>query len=57
MKIISQDIKTTKNLNNCFISIPITNTTTNQAYECLDSEEDDPLLKTIEKYQNHPISS
>ena len=27
---------------------------TNQAYECSDSPEEDPLLRITGKYQNHP---
>ena len=30
------------------------NMTVNQEYECSDSEDDDPFLKIIKKYQNRP---
>ena len=51
-KIISQDIKIAKAFNGYFISLPITNMTANQVYECLDSEKDNPVLKIIKKFQN-----
>ena len=45
-----QNIKIAKAFNNYYINIAISNMTTNQEYECLDSEEDDPVLKIIGKY-------
>ena len=44
-KIILEDIQIALSFNNWLISIPIANTSTNQEYECLDSEEDDVVLK------------
>ena len=35
-------------------SIPILNVPTNQEFECSVTQENDPLLRIIEKYQNHP---
>lgn len=53
-KIISQHIKILKTFKNDFTCTLITNMTTNQEYERFDSEEGDPILKIIEKYQNKP---
>ena len=49
-KNFSQNIKIAKAFNNYYISIAISNMTTNQEYECLDSEEDDHVLKIVGKY-------
>ena len=40
--------------NDYFISIPILNMSTSQEFECPVTQENDPLLRIIEKYQNHP---
>lgn len=53
-KIISQHIKIPKTFENDFTCTSITNMTTNQEYEHFDSEEGDPILKIIKKYQNKP---
>ena len=53
-QIISQDKQIKKISNEYFISIPILHMPTNQEFEYSYSPEDDPLLKVIEKYQNHP---
>ena len=53
-KTICQDIEIAKTFNEYFISIPIKNMPSNQEFECLDSSEKDPLLRIINKYQNHP---
>ena len=37
-----------------FITILILNMPTNQEFEYSDSPEEDPLLRAIGKYQNHP---
>ena len=51
-KIVSEEIA--KIFNDYFISIPILNMSTNQKFECSVTQENDPLLRIIEKYQNHP---
>ena len=53
-KTISQDIEIAKTSNEYFISIPIKNMPSNQEFECLDPSEEDPVLRIIKKYQNHP---
>ena len=53
-QIISQDKQIAKIFNEYFISIPILNMPTNQEFEYSDSPEEDPLLRIIGKYQNHP---
>ena len=53
-QIISQDKQITKISNEYFISIPVLHMPTNQEFEYSDSPEDDPLLRIIGKYQNHP---
>ena len=53
-QIISQDKQIAKIFNESFISIPILNMPINQEFEYSDSPEEDPLLRTIRKYQNHP---
>ena len=53
-QIISQDKQIGKIFNEYFISIPILNMPTNQEFEYSDSPKEDPLLKIIGKYQNHP---
>ena len=53
-QIISQDKQIAKIFNEYFISIPILNMPTNQEFEYSDSPAEDPLLRIIGKYQNHP---
>ena len=53
-KIVSEDEEIAKIFNDYFISIPILNMPTNQEFECSVTQENDPLLRIIEKYQNHP---
>ena len=53
-KIVSEDKKIAKIFNDYFISIPILNMPTNQEFERSVIQENDPLLRIIEKYQNHP---
>ena len=53
-QIISQDKQIANIFNECFISIPILNMPTNPEFEYSDSPEEDPLLRIIGKYQNHP---
>ena len=56
-KIVSEDKEIAKIFNDYFISIPILNMPTNQEFECSLTQENDPLLRIIEKYQNHPRKS
>ena len=51
---ISQDKQIVKIFNKYFISIPILNMPTNQEFKFSDSPEEDPLLRIIGRYQNHP---
>ena len=53
-QIISQDKQIANIFNEYFISIPMLNMPTNQEFEYSDSPEEDPLLRIIGKYQNHP---
>ena len=53
-KIVSEDKEIAKVFNDYFINIPILNMPTNQEFECSVTQENDPLLRIIEKYQNHP---
>ena len=53
-KIVSDDKQIAKIFNDYFISIPILNMPTNQEFECSVTQEEDPLLRIIEKYRNHP---
>ena len=53
-QILSQDKQITKIFNEYFISIPILHMPTNQEFEYSVSSEEDPLLRIIGKYQNHP---
>ena len=53
-KIVSEDKEIAKIFNDYFISIPILNMPTNQEFECSVTQENDPLLRIIEKYQSHP---
>lgn len=54
MILLHKRTKLQKNVNDYFISIPITDMRTNQEYECFYSSEEDFVLKIIEKYQNNP---
>ena len=53
-QIISQDKQIANIFNEYFINIPVLNMPTNQEFEYSDSPEEDPLLRIIGKYQNHP---
>ena len=53
-KIVSDDKQIAKIFNDYFISIPILNMPTNQEFECSVTQEEDPLLRIIEKYRNYP---
>ena len=52
-KIISRDDQITKMFSEYFISIPILNRPSN-GYKCPDSLEQDSILKTLDKYMDHP---
>ena len=53
-EIISDDKQIAKIFNDYFISIPILNMPTNQEFDFAVTQEVDPVLRIIEKYQNHP---
>ena len=53
-QIIPRDKQIAKVFNEYFVSIPILNIPTNQEFEYSNSPEEDPLLRIIGKYQNHP---
>ena len=53
-EMIPQDKQTAKIFNEYFLSIPILNMPANQEFEYSDSPGEDPLLRIIGKYQNHP---
>ena len=52
-KIISRDDQIAKRFSEYFINIPILNMPSN-GYKCPDSSEQDPILKILDKYKNHP---
>ena len=52
-KIISCDDQIAKKFSEYFINIPILNMPSN-SYKCPDSSEQDPILKILDKYKNHP---
>ena len=52
-KIISRDDQIAKKFSEYFINIPILNMPSN-GYKCPDSSEQDPILKILDKYKNHP---
>ena len=52
-KIISRDDQIAKKFSEYFISIPILNMPSN-GYKCPDSSEQDPILKILDKYKDHP---
>ena len=52
-KIISPDDQIAKKFSEYFINIPILNMPSN-GYKCPDSSEQDPILKILDKYKNHP---
>ena len=53
-EIISDDKQIAKIFNDYFIGIPILNMPTNQEFDFAVTQEVDPILRIIEKYQNHP---
>ena len=53
-QIILEDKQIANIFNEYFISIPILNMPTNQEFEYSDSPEEDPPLRIIGRYQNHP---
>ena len=52
-KINSRDDQTAKKFSEYFINFPILNMPSN-GYKCLDSSEQDLILKILDKYKNHP---
>ena len=52
-KIISSDDQIAKKFIEYFISIAVLNIT-NNGYKCPHSSEQDPILKMLEKYKDHP---
>ena len=52
-KIISRDEQIAKKFSEYFISIPILNMPSN-GYKCLDSSEQDSILKILDKDKDHP---
>ena len=52
-KIISRDDQIAKNLSEYFVSIAILNMPSN-GYKYPHSSEQDPILKILDKYKNHP---
>ena len=52
-KIISRDDQIAKKFSEYFISIPILNMSSN-GYKCPHSSEQDPILKILDKYKDHP---
>ena len=52
-KIISRDDQIAKQFSEYFISIPILNIASNE-YKCPHSSEQDPILKILDKYKDHP---
>ena len=52
-KIISRDDQIAKKFSEYFINIPILNMPSNDN-KCPDSSEQDPILKILDKYKNHP---
>ena len=52
-KIISRDDQIAKKFSEYFISIPILNMPSN-GYKCPHSSEQDPILKILDKYKDHP---
>ena len=53
-KIISRNDQIAKKFSEYFINIPILNMPSN-GYKCPDSSEQDPILKILGKYRDHPI--
>ena len=53
-KIISRNDQIAKKFSEYFINIPILNMPSN-GYKCPDSSEQDPILKILDKYRDHPI--
>ena len=52
-RIISRDNQTAKKFSKYFISIPILNIPSN-GYKCPHSSEQNPFLKILDKYKDHP---
>ena len=52
-KIIFRDDQIAKKFSEYFISIPILNMPSN-GYKCPHSSEQDPILKILDKYKDHP---
>ena len=52
-KIISRGDQIAKKFSEYFINIPTLNMPSN-GYKCPDSSEQDPILKILDKYKNHP---
>ena len=52
-KIIFRDDQIAKKFSEYFISIPILNMPSNR-YKCPHSSEQDPILKILDKYKDHP---
>ena len=52
-KSISRDDQISKKFSGYFIRIPILNMPSN-GYKCPDSSEQDPILKILDKYKDHP---
>ena len=52
-KINSRDDQIAKKFSKFFISIPILNVP-NDGYKCPDASEQEPILKILDKYKNHP---
>ena len=52
-KIIARDDQIAKKFSEYFINIPILNMPSN-GYKCPDSSEQNPILKILDKYKNHP---
>ena len=52
-KIISRDDQIAKKFSKYFISIPILNMPSN-GYKCQDLSTQDPILKILDKYKDHP---
>ena len=52
-QVISRDDQIAKKFREYFISIPILNMPSN-GYKCPDSSEQDPILKILDNYKDHP---
>ena len=52
-KVISRDDRIVKKFSEYFTSIPILNMPSN-GYKCSHSSEQDPILKILDKYKDHP---